>query len=55
MALSANVVCLLSFTLCFSAAFADDDHGADVLNYDSDSFKEGVESKDNFVMFFAPW
>ncbi|KAK7092122.1 thioredoxin domain-containing protein 5 homolog [Littorina saxatilis] len=56
MALTArNVVCLVCLFLTLTLSFADDEHGADAVSYDKETFQSAITQKKHFVMFFAPW
>ena len=49
------VVCLVSLFLLAAVSNADDDHGADAISYDKETFQSAIAEKKHFVMFFAPW
>lgn len=50
-----HVVCLMLSVLSFILLADSDDHGADVVNYDRDTFQSAITDQKHFVMFFAPW
>ncbi|PVD32417.1 hypothetical protein C0Q70_07851 [Pomacea canaliculata] len=50
-----HVVCLMLSVLSFILPAESDDHGADVVNYDRDTFQSAITDQKHFVMFFAPW
>ncbi|KAK7483138.1 hypothetical protein BaRGS_00025634 [Batillaria attramentaria] len=50
-----GIVCLALIFTCAISSAEDDDHGADAVSYDKESFQSAISEKKHFVMFFAPW
>ncbi|CAG5134546.1 unnamed protein product, partial [Candidula unifasciata] len=49
------LLCLVIFILLTHAVYSSETPGATVVNYDAETFVEGLKRNRNFVMFYAPW